>query len=233
MGVIQQDDIDESIARLRLNRPSKLNALNKELLQQIAGQIREIDQAGYPVLIIEGAGDAFTAGLDLDEAEDDGVNLELFQDMTRAVREFEGIVIGKLHGYTIGGGFELTLSFDLRYAAPDTVFQMTETEVGVTVSNASTKLLPLIVGDGNARELVFTGRRFNAEEAEDMGLVSAVLPHDELDTHVREVAQDIAENKSEQACSLIKRGFNHAYPLDDTLEYERLLHIENTLHENE
>lgn len=228
MGVIEREEIADGILTLSLDRPEKLNALNTALLEAIARETRRANEEGYPVLVFEGNGDAFTAGLDLDEAEDQGVDLELFQDMTRAVREFEGLVIGKLHGYTVGGGFEFTLSFDLRYAAAETTFQMTEAEVGVTVSNASTRLLPLIVGDGRAREMVFTGREVDASEALEIGLVADVHPMAELDERVEAVARDIATTKSASACANIKRGFNEGFPVDGALAREKLLHHENT-----
>lgn len=216
----------EEIVRLRLNRPDSLNALSKDLLANISQAVREAGENDRRVIIFEGAGEAFTAGADLKEANDEDEEVELFQDMTRAVREFEGVVIGKLHGYAIGGGFEWTLSFDLRYAAPDAVFRLTESEIGLVVSNASTVLLPLTVGAGVARELVYTSREVHAEEAAELGLVSGVYEHDELDEKVMDVARDIVENKSADAIALNKRGFNEGFPVETAMEYERLLGLE-------
>lgn len=220
--VLERDEVSDGVLRLTLNRPDKLNALSKELLVEIADALRSAD-GDYTVVVVEGAGDAFTAGADLDEAQDEGEDVELFQDVTRAAREFGGVVIGKLHGWVVGGGFEWTLSFDLRYAAADTTFKMTESEIGLPVSNASTALLPLTIGAGKARELVFTAREFDAAEAEELGLVAGVYDAGELDEKVREVAEDIVENKSPAALRANKRGFNAAFPVEETLDYEVLL----------
>jgi enoyl-CoA hydratase/carnithine racemase len=218
--VLTTEETDQ-IGRLTLNRPEKLNAMNKALLRAISEGIR--DANNYDVLIIDAAGDSFTAGADLDEAQEDTEEAALYQEMTRAVRNFEGIVIGQLEGYVIGGGFEWTLSFDLRYAADDTTFKMTESEVGLPISNASTLYLPLIIGAARARELVYTSRDLPAKEAKEIGLVNDVFEKDELKAEVRAIADDIAENKSQLALRLNKKGLNNAFPIEDILEFETVL----------
>ncbi|WP_254533202.1 enoyl-CoA hydratase/isomerase family protein [Natrinema gelatinilyticum] len=220
MSILETDDVTDDIRRLTLNRPDSLNALSRALLSRIAEEIRAAD-GEYRVLILEGAGDAFTAGADLDEEEGAG---DLFQEITRAVREFEGIVIGKLHGWVIGGGFEWTLSFDLCYAHADTTFKLTESEIGVTVTNASTLLLPLYVGAGTARELVYTSRELPAAEAEQYGLLAGVYDDaDDLEAKVLDVATDIVENKSATALRLNKRAMDQAFPVEEVLKREELI----------
>jgi len=219
--LIIQEEVSDRIVRLTLNRPEKLNAFDKALLRAVPEAIRDV--AEYDVVIFEGAGDAFTSGADLDEAKAESEEAGLYQEMTRATREFEGLVIGKLHGYVIGGGFEWTLSFDLRYAAEGTVFKMTESEVGLPISNASTMYLPLLVGGARARELVYTCRDLPAEEAEEIGLTNGTYPPEELDDAVLSVAEDIVENKSQLALSLNKKGFNNAFPVESILEFETVL----------
>ncbi|WP_255197473.1 enoyl-CoA hydratase/isomerase family protein [Halorarius litoreus] len=220
MSILETEDVTDEIRRLRLNRPESLNALSRELLSQIAEEVRAAN-GEYRVLILEGAGDAFTAGADLNEAESAG---DLFQEITRSVREFEGIVIGKLHGWVVGGGFEWTLSFDLRYAHADTRFKLTESEVGVTVTNASTLLLPLYVGAGTARELVYTSRELPAAEAAQYGLLAGVFDDaDDLEAKVIDVATDIVENKSATALRLNKRAMDQAFPVEEVLKREELI----------
>ena len=219
--LVVTSEISDRVGRVTLNRPEKLNALNKAMLRAVPEAIR--DQSAYDVLVVDAAGDAFTAGADLDEAKAESEEAGLYQEMTRATRGFEGLVIGALHGYVIGGGFEWTLSFDLRYAAADTVFQMTESEVGLPISNASTQYLPLLVGGARARELVYTCRELPAEEAADIGLVNGLFPEDELEEEVLAVAEDIVENKSQLALRLNKKGFNNAFPVEDILEFETVL----------
>lgn len=220
--VVQTEEVSESILKLILDRPQSLNALNSELLREISSSIHSAD-GEYEVLIIEGNGDSFTAGADLNEASDEGASVELFQDITKAVLKFDGMVIGKLHGWVIGGGFEWTLSFDLRYADKNTKFKMTESEVGVTISNASTLLMPLMIGAGRARELVFTGREMDAPEAKNAGLVADTFDSGRLDDEVRAIAEDFVANKSHQALTMNKRGFSAAFALEEALDYEELL----------
>ncbi|WP_299237166.1 enoyl-CoA hydratase/isomerase family protein [Natronomonas sp.] len=219
--LVTTTELTDSVARLTLDRPEKLNAMNKALLRAVPEAIRDCSE--YDVLIVDANGDSFTAGADLDEAQEESEEAGLYQEMTRATREFEGLVIGQLHGYVIGGGFEWTLSFDLRYAADDTVFKMTESEVGLPISNASTMYLPLLIGGARARELVYTCRDLPAAEAEEIGLVNGVFPRERLTEEVRAVADDVVENKSSLALRLNKKGFNNAFPVEDVLEFETVL----------
>lgn len=218
---VRTTEVTDRIGRVTLDRPKKLNAMNKALLRAVPAAIR--DSAEYDVLIVDGTGESFTAGADLDEARAESEEAALYQEMTRATREFEGLVIGALHGWVIGGGFEWTLSFDLRYAAADTTFMMTESEVGLPISNASTLYLPLLVGGARARELVYTCRELPAAEAEDIGLVNGVFDRESLDEEVRAVAADVVENKSQLALRLNKKGFNNAFPVESILEFETML----------
>jgi enoyl-CoA hydratase/carnithine racemase len=218
---LRTEAVSDRIGRLTMDRPEKLNALDKAFLREIPEAIR--DMAEYDVLVVDAAGDAFTAGADLDEAKADSEEAGLYQELTRATREFEGLVIGALHGWVIGGGFEWTLSFDLRYAAEDTTFKMTESEVGLPISNASTMYLPLLIGGARARELVYTCRDLPAEEAYDIGLVNGLFPREDLLEEVLSVAEDVVENKSQLALRLNKKGFNNAFPVEDVLEFEAVL----------
>ena len=230
MNVLQRESITDDVLRLKLNRPEKLNALNKDLLRAIPKAFKEAEEEGRRVVIVEGAGDAFSSGADLDEASEEGEEIDLFQDITRAVRSFEGIVIGKLHGYAVGGAFEFSLSFDLRYAASGTIFKLPESEIGVPISNASTKLLPLYVGLGVAQDLIYTSRELTAEEAHQVGLLTGVHDSAELDDVVLNTATDLIDEKSDVVLRQHKRAFNHTFPVEDALEYERLLNIENGAH---
>lgn len=213
----------ENIRRIVLDRPEKLNALDAGMLWNLAASISE---ATEQVLVIEGRGRAFCAGADLDEAAEDGEDIDAYQAVTRAVRRHPGVVVGKLHGHVIGGGLELTLAFDLRYAATDTTFRLPEATIGAVVSNGATRLLPQIVGGGVARELIFTGREMAAEEALTCGLVAEIHPLEELDDAVREVARRIAENPA-VGLELNKRGLNRADGVEAALSVERDLHVEH------
>ncbi|AHG02988.1 enoyl-CoA hydratase [Halobacterium sp. DL1] len=223
MHGITTNRTDGGVRTIALDRPEKLNALDTATLRNLASTVADADEQ---VVVVEGRGRAFCAGADLEEAGEDGEDIDAYQDVTRVVRRHPGVVVGKLHGHVVGGGLELALAFDLRYAAADTTFQLPEVTLGAVVSNGATRLLPLVVGDGFAREMVLTGRPVDAEEALDHGLVAAVHSAEELDDAVAGVARRIADNPA-VGVALNKRGLNRAFPVGDTLAVERDLHREH------
>lgn len=224
MNGLQFTEESDRIARLTLNRPDSLNALDGELLEAIDHRIRAAS-GEYLLLIVDGNGRAFTAGADLEEAGD-GENeeaIERFQNITRAVQAFDGLVIGALHGWVVGGGLEWTLSFDLRYAAENARFKFPESTIGIPISNGSSWLLPQTVGTARAQELVYTSREVDATEAAEIGLVTEVVPEDELDERVIAVATDLAESQSERGLRLNKRAITRSMQLELALQNEELV----------
>lgn len=202
-----------------VDRPGSLNALDTEMLSDLIDVIAQAD-GERSVLIVDGAGDAFCSGADINEPDP---KADLLQELTRSTLLFDGLVLGALHGWVIGGGFEWTLSFDLRYGEPDTTFKLPESEIGFTITNGSTLLLPLTVGMGHAKELVYTGRAVSADEATRLGLLTDVVPADDLHDHVESVAASLVNDHSSAALRLNKRGLNAAFPISETLERERLI----------
>ena len=222
--MVRTTELSDNIIKVTLNRPNKLNALNQSFMEAISSTINDAN-TNYSVLIIEGAGESFTAGADLDSSTREGENgtVEFFQQLTRDVRNFEGIVIGKLHGWVIGGGFEWTLSFDLRYAASNTTFRLPEPQLGVSVSNASTVLLPLTIGPTKTRELLYTNTDLSADEAQELGLVSGVYKEEVLDTKVETIANEIVEHSSRTALWMNKQALNAGFPVEKVLQNEVLI----------
>ena len=198
-----------------------MNALNEALLRAIPEAIAEADD--YSILIFRGAGGSFTSGADIHALHDEVAGVALFQELTRATRQFDGLVIGALDGWVVGGGFEWTLSFNLRYASPETTFKLPESEIGVPISNASTILLPLTIGLGRAQELIYTSRELPATEAKEIGLVNDIFEANRLDDAVAEIAQDITTTKSDRALLLNRTGIQQAIPVEPALETESLL----------
>jgi enoyl-CoA hydratase len=116
-------------------------------------------------------------------------------------------IIAAVHGYALGAGCEWAMDCDIRIAADGTKFGFPETNVGGTVTNAGTKLLPLLVGMGRAKELVFTNDMIDVRQAEQWGLVNHVVPFDELDKAALDMAKKIAKT-STLATFLSKRALN-------------------------
>lgn len=176
-------DRRDTTALITLNRPHRLNAINVALLEGLIGGLESARRDPDAVtVILTGAGRAFCAGEDLKETSD-GKSLEavvaeteLLQEVQRAVMRLGKPLIAAVRGYALGGGCEFAMSCDLRIAGADAVFGFPETEIGLTVTTAGTKLLSHLVGIGKAKELVFTGDHVGAEEAVRIGLANQVVP---------------------------------------------------------
>jgi enoyl-CoA hydratase len=191
---------DGNVGIITLNRPERLNAINKGLLRAFIEQIETARQDKEVVaVILTGAGRAFCAGEDLKETSA-GKNFETWieetdglQDVQRAIMALGKPLIAAVRGYALGGGCEFALSCDIRIAAADAKFGFPETEVGLTVTTAGTKLLAQIVGLGKAKELIFTGEFIDAQEAMRIGLANKVVPVEDLQKETLAMARKIAE----------------------------------------
>jgi enoyl-CoA hydratase/carnithine racemase len=193
----------EGIAVIKLNRPKVLNAINVQLARDFHQALAEAAlDTGVKGVIIKGAGRAFCAGDDLSESpfgvpvEDLLRHVELLQDTTRIMLNMEKCVVAAVHGYALGAGCEWAMSADIRIAAEGTKFGFPETNVGAGVTNAGTKLLPLLVGIGRAKWMIFSNERIDARTAEQWGLVNRVVPVEDLDGTAMELVKKIAANSS-------------------------------------
>lgn len=217
----------EGVAIISLNRPRVLNAQNRQLIGDFLQALKEAQaDSEVKAVIVRGEGRAFCSGDDLSEKisgpiEDIFRFVETMQDTTRVMLKMGKPVIAAVHGYALGGGCEWALDCDIRIAAEGTKFGFPETNVGATVTNAGTKLLPLMVGLGRAKELVFTNEMIDANKALQWGLVNKVVPLEELEKAAMDMAKKIAEN-STLATLLSKRALNQgAYQdFEQTLEQE-------------
>ncbi len=218
----------EGIAIISLNRPEVLNAQNRQLVRDFLSALRLAQEKEHvKVVIIKGEGRAFCSGDDLTEEHDltspeQGIRLiEELQDTTRVMLSMPKPIIAAVHGYALGAGCEWAMNCDIRIAAEGTKFGFPETGVGMTVTNAGTKLLPLLVGLGRAKELVFTGDFIDADQAEDWGLVNRVVQLEELDKSAIDMARKMARN-SPLALALSKRALNQGtyQGFKETLELE-------------
>lgn len=218
----------QNVAIITLNRPERLNAITRELLNGLIEQLETARRDPDVVaVILTGAGRAFCAGEDLKEtsagktieqwvAETDGL-----QEVQRVILALGKPLIAAVPGYALGGGCEFAMSCDIRIAAEEAKFGFPETEVGLTITTAGTKLLSQIVGLGKAKELVFTGDLVDAPEALRIGLVNKVVEAEVLLDEALAMARKIGE-KSPLALKLsriaIDQGLHSSF--EQTLELE-------------
>jgi enoyl-CoA hydratase/carnithine racemase len=156
-------------------------------------------------VIYSAEGKHFTVGADLkygfslasnkDKLQEAIEFLESFQDLTRVMLKHPGVIIAGLHGWVIGGGFEQLLCCDLRIAANDTRIMLPELGVGLFFSNASTKLLPRIIGEGRAKQIMYLGGEIEANKALNIGLVNQVCKREGLRRILKRTANYIAQKE--------------------------------------
>ena len=218
----------DGIGIISFNRPHVLNAQNRQLVSDFLTALKEVEaDSEVKAVIVKGEGRAFCSGDDLSEEHhtasiEEGLSIiETLQDTTRTILRMPKPVIAAVHGYALGAGCEWCMNCDIRIAAEGTKFGFPETRVGATVTNAGTKLLPLLVGLGRAKELVFTTEMIDAAQAEQWGLVNKVVPLEELDKTAFEMANKIAQNSS-LAIALSKKALNQGVyqGFEETLQQE-------------
>jgi len=190
---------EENIGVITLNRPDALNALNMELLTELDNLLEEIRKdEKIRVVVITGAGRAFSAGADIKEAEKlkEDADIRKFvqagQRLMDKIENFDKPVIAALNGYTLGGGLELALVCDVRIASETARIGDTEVALGLISAWGGVLRLPKVVGRGKATELILTGGMIDAKEAERIGLVNKTVPADELTSTVMWTAGTIA-----------------------------------------
>jgi enoyl-CoA hydratase len=227
---------DGAIARIRLNRPKKLNAINGEMLDGLNEALdrAESDKA-IRVVLLSGEGRAFSAGFDLDIGTPAaGVSLaehtrrELRRDFDLILRFWDcpKPTIAAVHGYCLGSSMEITAVCDITVAADDCLFGAPEVRFG---SGIVCLILPWIIGLKQAKELLLTGDdKVDALRAASMGLVNRVVPANQLMTEADSVAQRIAAN-NELAVRLTKRAIHRSVEiagLRDALDQALQLDLE-------
>jgi enoyl-CoA hydratase len=185
---------DDHIVTLTLNRPEKMNALSHELRRALVDAFRRAqadESAG--VVILTGAGRAFSAGLDLKELGQGGLEAEepAEVDVVGAMHAFDRPIIGAVNGVAVTGGFEVALACDFLIGSPDARFADTHARVGILPGWGLSQKLPRMIGIGRAKELSLTGNYLGAEQAERWGLLNRVVPANELLPTCRALATDI------------------------------------------
>lgn len=201
------------VSTITINRPDALNSLDVETLDALGEAIDEAEAADPRVLVVTGAGDkAFAAGADIAYMQD--ISTETAQAyaerghrVVNSLEAFPAPVIAAVNGYAFGGGCEIALACDLRVASERAVLGQTEIDLGIIPGWGGTQRLPRLVGDELARRMIFFGERVDAQDAQEYGLVGDVTAHDELDSYVTEMAEELA-SKPRFAMRAAKEALN-------------------------
>jgi len=210
----------DGVILLLLNRAAKMNALSMSLCTEALEAIESIKaDSTARVLIVTGAGDkAFSAGADLKERRT--MTLDQLKQHNRKIfgiaLELENLpipTIAAINGYALAGGLEIALACDLRIASENAQMGLPEVTLGILPAGGGTQRLPRLIGKARAKELIFTGRRIGAAEAERLGLVNKTVPPEMLMKEVLELAQTIKTN-APLAVSGAKQAINAGYETD-------------------
>lgn len=210
---------NEGLLIVKISRPKALNALNADLLKELKELIEIIENDNeIRVVILTGDGKAFVAGADIAEMKDmdsekSRTFAQLGNDTFRKIELMEKPVICAVNGFALGGGCELAMACDIRIASEKAKFGQPEVGLGITPGFSGTQRMPRLIGTAKAKELIYTGRVFGAEEAERIGLVNMVVANDELISKAKEMAGSIMSNSS-MAVSYAKSAINRGIETD-------------------
>lgn len=202
----------ENLAIITINRPSKLNALNKQTIDELHVAFNSLNEnANIKVIVITGSGEkAFVAGADISEFADfkvsEGTELarkgqEILFDF---VQNLGTPVIAAVNGFALGGGLELAMAAHFRVASSNAKMGLPEVSLGVIPGYGGTQRLPQLVGKGKAMEMIMTAGMISADEAKEWGLVNYVVPQDELIPLCEKLASRIIKNSSVAIATAIK-----------------------------
>ena len=207
-----------AVTILMISAPKSLKALNSKILKELGHFVANLDEATR-VLIITGDGEkSFVAGADLAEMahldEPQGQEFgRLGAQVFRAIETLPIPVIAAINGFALGGGCELAMACDIRIASVKAKFGQPEVGLGIIPGFSGTYRLPKLIGQGYAKEMIYTGKVIRADEALRIGLVNAIYEPEELMPKALEMAQAML-TKAPCAISLAKQSINDGYDLD-------------------
>lgn len=192
--------VENAVCTLTLNRPDRLNAINAAMIAELNAALADANaDDAVRTIVLRGAGRAFCSGDDLKEFDQQSRSeavarryIEDLQEVTRRIVHGDKIVVGAVHGWAAGGGFEWAIDCDLLLMAEGTRCFFPETGWGMAVTGGVTALLPRIIGAQRARALILLGEKIDAREALAMGLAWRVVPEDALFDEAQALAERIA-----------------------------------------
>lgn len=195
-------EIDALTAIVTINRPKKLNALNKQTIAELHRAFAQLNEnKSVRVIILTGSGDkAFVAGADISEfssfsvAQGEQLSAEGQELLFNFVENLSTPVIAAVNGFALGGGLELAMSCHFRLASDNAKLGLPEVSLGVIPGYGGTQRLPQLVGKGKAMEMIMTGGMIDAEDAYRSGLVNQVVQQEDLMAVCRKIADKIAKN---------------------------------------
>ena len=193
---------DNEIVQITIDRPDKLNAMNLDVMDEFISILGELDNDSSRVIIITGSGQkAFSAGADIEYMSKIGpTEAEKYalrgHDVLNKIEKIEKPIIAAINGYALGGGCELALSCDIRFASSNAQLGQPEVTLGICPGWGGTQRLLRIIGPARAKDLIFSGRRISAEEALSMGLVNRIFSSDNLLSETKTYARAITKNSN-------------------------------------
>ncbi|HNZ31040.1 MAG TPA: enoyl-CoA hydratase-related protein [Smithellaceae bacterium] len=211
--------IEEKIATLTFNRPKVLNAMNLEVLGEIYDAVSACaNNDDVRAVIFTGAGDkAFVAGADIAQMQN-ATSVEILQLMEaghktmRLIETMPKPAIAAVNGFALGGGTEIALACDIRFASEKAVFGQPEILIGVIPGWGGTQRLPRLIGMGLAKEIILSGTQINAQRAYEIGLVNKVFPPEKLMEEARKFAAKLAALPS-FALKMAKNAINYGFDM--------------------
>lgn len=218
----------DKVGLITLNRPKALNALNSELMAEVGTALEAFDSDdAIGAVVITGSEKAFAAGADIKEMQPKSYMDAYFGDFIgrwESVTQCRKPVVAAVAGYALGGGCELAMMCDIVIAADNAKFGQPEIKLGTFPGSGGTQRLPRAIGKAKAMDLILTGRMMDVDEAERAGLVSRVVPLDNLLEEALSVAATIA-SMSLPSVLMAKEAVNQAYQsgLDEGVMFERRL----------
>lgn len=211
-------DVDGKVAKITINRPKAMNALNEEVLSEMYEALLQFEGGSEKVAMITGAGKAFVAGADI-QAMVSMDNLKahelacLGHRLMNKIESCEKPVIAAINGFALGGGLELAMACDFRLASAAAKFGQPEIALGIIPGFSGTQRLTKLVGTGMASYMIMTGEMIDAKKALDIGIIEKVIDEDQFDDECAKIAEKMA-SKSIYALKAGKQTIENGANMD-------------------